>query len=185
MIFDRAASGYIAFNCPNNTYGATLKTNGLKFQPCKPCPRGLYSPPLSSNLTDCKNYGGFGFNGQTAEPCPAGSYAPANQKITCAPCEVHRSTTGNTSPPYFTDTTLPATITIIGDAQDSVEDCKVLPGFGITGVPSGNATEDALMEVQPCQIGNFSLGGTITTTCDPCPPRTTNNATESTTCDSK
>jgi hypothetical protein len=185
MIFNRTAGGYVASFCPNNTYGATVKSYGLKFQPCKPCPRGLYSGPASDSETDCLNYAGFGFNGFTAEACPAGSYVAANSRLDCQLCPVYRNTTANTSAPFFTDASLPATSTTLGDEQDAIEDCKVIPGYGVVTAPSGNATADVMLDVAPCEIGSFSLGGAVGTNCTTCTFPTTNNETASTVCDSK
>ena len=184
----------MAYNCPNNTYGANAKSYGLKSQPCKPCPRGLYSPPASNDLSSCVNFAGFGFNGLTAEPCQPGYYKSANELGNCSWCGYGRNTTARTSPPFFTDTTLPATIITLGDAQDGVEDCKVAPGYGMDPFDiSGDPAADVAKGVQPCIQGFFSLGGEFTTVCSPCPPPTTNAADPAdgapaqprTTCDSK
>ena len=182
MIFNRTAGGYVASYCPNNTYGATLKSYGLKFQPCKPCPRGLYSGPASSSQSDCKNYAGYGFNGFTAEACPAGSYVAANSRLDCTECPIYRNTTATASAPFFQDATLPATVSTLGDAQDAIEDCKVIAGYGVVGTPSSTPATD---DVAICEIGYFSVGGAVDTVCTACTSPATTNETGSTACDSK
>jgi hypothetical protein len=183
MVFNPVSGTYGASACPSNTYGATIKSYGLKFQPCKPCPRGLYSAVGSDNEDDCKNFAGYGFNGFTAEACPAGSYVAANTRLDCTECPTYRNTTARVTAPFFTDATLPATIATRGDAQDSIIDCKVIPGYGVLGTVNGDPAIDVALPVVPCAIGSFSLGGAVATECTACTSPATTAETASTSCD--
>jgi hypothetical protein len=175
MTFNRATGTFTAAICPQNTYGAIERTYGLKFSPCKPCPRGLITtgPGMISD-DNCTNPAGWGWNGFTAEICPAGSWAAAGTLMTCTNCPMNRNTTSilpSVGTP-FTDAIsalpLPATL---GTDQDAVIDCKVMPGFGVANTTNIDGFTDAMkagLDVIECGIGSFSAGGLIDSRCTTC-----------------
>jgi hypothetical protein len=135
MMYDRALGQFKAFPCPENTYGTEQLSFGLKFTPCKPCPRGLYTPgPRMTSPDNCTNLDGWGFDGFVAEVCPAGFYVAAHSKSVCQQCPPNRNTTARTAHPFFTDS--PDDLPLgspPGDQQNDITDCKVIPGKAGTG----------------------------------------------------
>jgi hypothetical protein len=90
-------------------------------------------------------------------------------------------------PPFFLDVDMPAGE---GLAQDGIEDCKVMAGYGVVGNPPENATAEELAnwDTLECEVGFWSSGGGLTTPCTSCPgKRTTQGAatTSQTDCNSE
>ena len=67
-----------------------------------------------------------------------------------------------------------------GDAQDGIEDCKVIAGYGIvtTGL-AGSESADVLAawDTIECSVGQWSAGGALNTTCTTCTGYRTTNGT--------
>jgi len=181
MTFNRTSGLFTAAICPNNTYGSIEQTYGLKFSPCKPCPRGLVtSGPGMISKDNCTNPAGWGWNGYTAEICPPGSYVAANTLLSCTACPLNRNTTSITSPSGvpFTDmvSAMPLPLTTGTDMNDFA-DCKVIAGYGLMNSTGVVAAADILtltnnqkagLDVGECPLGSYSTGGDVGSTCLTC-----------------
>lgn len=184
MVFDRATSRYREVSCPVNTYGVNTREYGLKFTPCKPCPRGLVSGALSTHEDNCTNTAGWGFNGFTAEICGPGFYVAAGTRVPCTQCPPYRNTTSIGAEPFFTDAAsalpLPGGS---GTDQNGPEDCKVIPGYGLMTAPVGgeNTLELSQLDTIECPVGTWSAGGSLTSSCTTCSGFRTTNSTGSVT----
>ena len=180
MTFNRTSGTFNAAACPINTFGSIELTYGLKFSPCKPCPRGLVTRAAASISKDnCTNNPGWGWNGFTAEICPPGSYAANNTLMSCTTCPLNRNTTSiatGANAPFFTDAVsampLPAGA---GTDMDSVEDCKVIAGFGVINSTGIMDLADAAVHSTPwtldvgeCPIGTYGTGGATGAVCVTC-----------------
>jgi hypothetical protein len=176
MTFNRATGLFTASICPINTYGSIELTYGLKFSPCKPCPRGLItSGPEMISDDNCTNPAGWGWNGFTAEICPPGSYAAAGTLLSCTACPLYRNTTSivpATGVVPFLDAVsampLPATL---GTDMDGLTDCKVVPGYGIlntTDISAFTVEQRVALDVGECPIGTYSVGGLVDSPCVTC-----------------
>jgi hypothetical protein len=166
MVYNRGSNSYRATICAKNTYGLATKEYGLKSIPCTPCPRGLVTSSTGSTSDqNCTNLAGWGVSGQTAEICGPAFYAAAGSREPCTRCPPNRNTTATGD---FDDTTLPAGTD--GDAQDGIEDCKVVPGFGLVGYTPGSQSVSQLanFDTIECTIGSWSAGGIINSTCTAC-----------------
>ena len=184
MTFNRVTGAFTAAICPKDTYGAIEKTYGLKFSPCKPCPRGLITIDVGQISDDnCTNSPGWGWNGFTAEVCPAGYYAAGGTLNPCTICPMNRNTTSILPTPTTTPFTdplaalpLPGTL---GTDQDGITDCKVMAGFGVLNNTALSGLTDAQkvnLDTQECPIGSFSPGGLIDSRCTTCASTTGNAA---------
>ena len=172
------ASGTTAFTaslCPINTYGAIELTWGLKFAPCKPCPRGLITLEAGMTSADnCTNPSGWGYNGFTAEICASGSWAAPSTLMTCTDCPIYRNTT-SISPLGgipFTDaiSALPLPSTY-GTDQDHYTDCKVMAGYGVLTTANSvslSLEQKAALDIGECPIGTFGVGGEVASVCTAC-----------------
>ncbi len=165
--------------CPANTYGVAAKTNGLFNAPCKACTKNLLSAAASNSFEDCKNPGGFGYTSEGANQCPDNFWAAADVMKPCEPCAEGRVTDyepGN------------------GTLQDSLDKCKVLPGYGIfdstSDDPCNPDNPTAATAVKPCPIGFFSVGDTSAVgaptsnpRCTACPHGQSTSMEASSSCD--
>ena len=189
MVFDRAASLYRSTVCPVNTYGVMVRTYGLKFTPCRPCPRGLVTNGLDMQISEanCTNKDGWGFNGFTAEVCGPGYYATGNSRMPCTQCPPNRNTTsGNNDMTYFLDavSALPLPDNA-GTDQNGIEDCKVIAGYGVDAESLSGLTDAqlAVADTVECEVGKYGAGGELSSICTACPYFRTTNRTGSVTVD--
>eukprot|EP00878_Enallax_costatus_P039056 GHUV01044574.1.p1 GENE.GHUV01044574.1~~GHUV01044574.1.p1 ORF type:complete len:745 (+),score=130.50 GHUV01044574.1:1229-3463(+) len=143
--------------CANNSYGVENRTYGLISAPCKPCQRNLITlGPGASNMSQCVNPDGYGYDTTGGTPCPQGYYASAGSLLPCTPCPPGRTTLAN-----------PAN-------QVSITDCLVDTGKGVFDgdwVPDSTLTpaQQANLTALPCPIGYYGAGGALNGTCQLCP----------------
>jgi len=156
---------FTAWDCPENTYGASGKVYGLTAAPCKPCPRNMITAGLArvNNSDMCINPDGFGYASEGASRCAPGFYALKGSRKPCQACPSGRTTTDDTA------------------LQRLPTDCYVKPGFGVVS-SSGNASDGfitdtsgladadaAALPVLECPIGYYGAGLTVRSTCALCP----------------
>ena len=147
--------------CPVNTYGVAEITYSLQASPCRPCPIGLITDAPNATTgatspTSCYNRAGWGWDFEVSQPCQDNTYAPQHSMDICKACGDNRYT-------------LPR-------AQASVDDCLVLPGFGLasngqvlTPSDSSQLGIPAAADVVQCPVAYYGPGSKVDSLCLPCP----------------
>lgn len=166
--------------CPPNTYGAVNDTAGLGAAPCKACPKNTFSFEGSTNYSECYNKAGFGYTSEGANQCPDGFYASEASMEPCMQCPPGRTTWYEPGNGFY---------------QQSIDDCKVPPGYGLFSAEAADpwnpdpASVTAELRAEKCPVGFISTGDSepgawsANPTCQACPAGQSTAAIGSTSCD--
>ncbi|KAF6264075.1 hypothetical protein COO60DRAFT_270687 [Scenedesmus sp. NREL 46B-D3] len=149
--------------CVENRFGYAARMYNIETASCQICDPNTYTRDVLTNTPaeagytvpeDCLVMPGWGIDTSLiAVPCKAGTYNEGLNRKLCQPC--------------------PTVYTTMWDRANSSSHCVIKPGW---------AMDLAIGLPKPCDLGSYSVGGSLEApgaTCTPCPPGFTTQTDQS------